>query len=247
MKHLIVVVALLLAPSAAFAQVFGEDEPDPLAPPPPPDDPPVEPPLPPPRPEPAVVAPAVEAEPAPVEAARPLRPEGRSIAIGAGWRFPGDLQAPNVTSARLRLASGLTFEPRLELARASSRFEDPLGTESESATTTVTIETLVRKTLAMRGKVDFEVIGAAGISNRVVNPDGPDNDTTTRAVALAYGVAVGYWFSPHFYVTLTGLNPILSITSQTEDNGPGSTSESSTTGFGLVWDPDITAMAHLYF
>ena len=71
--------------------------------------------------------------------------------------------------------------------------------------------------------------------------------TQTRHAQPGRGVAVGYWFSPHFYVTLTGLNPILSVSSESEDNGPGMTSESSNTGFGLVWDPEVAAMAHLYF
>ena len=33
-----------------------------------------------------------------------------SIGIGLGYRFPTSLQTPNVTSARFRLGSGLTFE-----------------------------------------------------------------------------------------------------------------------------------------
>src|SRR5262245_23032855 len=41
------------------------------------------------------------------------RPEGLSFALGVGYAIPTSLQTPNITTARLRLGSGFTFEPAL--------------------------------------------------------------------------------------------------------------------------------------
>jgi hypothetical protein len=246
MNLMMVAVVLVLAPSAVLAQplpVEGEEteEVTPPPDPPPPPPPPVE----------TRVAPAVEPEPevTPVVAEpKVLRPEAFSIAIGIGYDIPADLQAPNVSSVRFRLPSGLTFEPRIEFARSASTTDTgiPPDPETETTITSTELGVLVRHPLMSNGKVDFEIAGGASLARNVVNPDMADNDTTTTSFGIFYGIAVGYWFTPQVYLTLTGLNPILSTSSRAEEMGPTITVETSNTGVGLVFDPNVFAMLHLY-
>ncbi|HUQ06021.1 MAG TPA: hypothetical protein VM261_26140 [Kofleriaceae bacterium] len=246
MNLMMIAMALMLASSAALAQPLPDDEENPIeaTPPPPPD------PDPPPPPADTRVAPAVDPEPDAPAIAEPkeTRPTAFSIAIGLGYDIPADLQAPNITSVRFRLPSGLTFEPRLEFARAASKTDTgvPPDPETETTTTSTELGVLVRHPLMSNGKVDFEIAGGASLSRSVVNPDMADNDTTTTSFGIFYGIAVGYWFTPHVYLTLTGLNPILSTSSRAEEMGPTITIETSTSGVGLVFDPNIFAMLHLY-
>src|SRR5687767_809034 len=77
--------------------------------------PPVEPaePAPAPEPPPAPPPPPPRRDPTPGPAA-PDRPEGRTMAIGAGWNIGSqDLMVPNTASVRFRFPSGLTFEPSI--------------------------------------------------------------------------------------------------------------------------------------
>lgn len=236
-------LATLVASAAAQPLPGDDEEPGDVTPPP------VDPPPPPPPPVETKVAPAVEPEPevTPVVAEpRATRPTAFSIAIGLGYDLPADLQAPNITSVRFRLPSGLTFEPRVELARSGSTTDTGTPPDTETTTTSTELGVLARHPLMSNGKVDFEIAGGFSLARSVVNPDMADNDTTTTSFGIFYGIAVGYWFTPHVYLTLTGLNPILSTSSRSEEMGPTLTVETSSTGVGLVFDPNVFAMLHLY-
>src|SRR5688572_30201696 len=62
------------------------------------------------------------------------RPDGFSIGIGAGYALPNSLETPNITSARFRLGSGLTFEAAVRLQQ-SSREVDVGATTKDKETT----------------------------------------------------------------------------------------------------------------
>jgi len=175
--------------------------------------------------------------------ADPGRPAGLAVGIGIGYVFPTSLQTPNTASVRLRLPSGLTFEPQLVLATTSTKVDN--GTTTTDKQNEVTLGSLVRYPLRAHGKVDLEVVGSAAVSNRVIDPEGNDNNRTITALNFGYGVAIAYWLSPHWNLSLTASNPLLSYARTRQEVGV-TTTVNKTTTVGLVFDPQIALMIHLY-
>jgi hypothetical protein len=186
-----------------------------------------------------------EAPPAVAEP-RATRPEALSIGIGVGYRFPTELNLPNVTSVRFRLPSGLTFEPQLTFARQSTSTDDGI-TEEDDLVAEVGVAVEVRVPFRAHRKVDFVLLGAAGIDNVTDNPEGDNNSQTTRTIGLGYGVGLDYWINDQWNLSFSARNPILTNTSSSREIGPGAPEVSqSVTTIGLVWDPTVTVMLHLH-
>jgi hypothetical protein len=172
------------------------------------------------------------------------RADGLAIGIGVGYVFPTSLQTPNTTSVRLRLPSGLTFEPQLVFAATSTDVDT--GTPMTTKQNEITLGSLVRYPLKVHQKVDLEVVGSASISNRVVDPDGDNNNRTTTTLGLGYGVAIAYWLSPHWNLSITASNPLLSYTRTRQETAAAVVTVNKTTTIGLVFDPQVALMIHLY-
>jgi len=206
---------------------------------------------PPPPPPPAPVSEAEEDRMDPAEAFEPAdadssshRPEGMTLGIGLGYDLPSDLQVPDVTSVRLRLGSGLTIEPLFEFSRASATFEQG-GVSATATATEMSVAALVRVPFRVHDRVDFTLNGGAGFARTTANPDGPDNDTTTTSLFLIWGIGLDYWLSPHWGLSMTALNPMVSYTKQVE-NDPAGDQTTSGSAFGLVFDPNVLFMLHMY-
>lgn len=236
----IVFGASWLATSLAAAQ----PSPAPLGPPPAP-----------PPPAPAVEPAPVPPPPAPItiHAAEPTdsgRPTELAFGIGVGYTFPTSLQTPNTTSVRIRLASGLTFEPQLVLA-TSSNDADPGngGMTTTNKQSELTLGSLVRYPLRMHRKVDLEAIGSAAISSQTTDPDGDNNNRTITTLNVGYGVGLAYWISRHWNLSLTATNPLITYTRTRQETNvlatPSHTTNKTTT-IGLVFDPTVALMIHLY-
>jgi hypothetical protein len=221
----------LVVPAAAFAQPTA-----PVGPQPDPAAPPVTPATPPSTPPPGAVA---AADPA---VATPGRPSEIGFGIGVGYVFPTSLQTPNTTSVRLRLPTGLTFEPQLVLATTAS----DVAAGGTSRQHEITLGTLVRYPLRVRGSFDLEAIGSATIAVRAVDPANDNNTRTTSSFNLGYGVGIGYWLTAHWCVSLTASNPLVSLARTRQETGPGASTVSDTSTIGLVFEPLVTAMIHLY-
>lgn len=203
---------------------------------------------PPPAPGGPPAAPAAEGPPPPAMSTPrdepdgdPGRPSELAIGIGIGYALPTSLQTPNTTSVRIRLPSGLTFEPQLVLATTS----DDMATSS-SQQNELTLGSLVRYPVRVHHKVDLELVGNASISNRVVDPSGDNNNRTVTTLDLGYGVAIAYWFTRHWNLSVTASNPLLTFSRTRQDTGVNQTTVTKTTTFGLVFDPQVTLMIHLY-
>jgi hypothetical protein len=212
---------------------FGQPTPPPVAEPPPP--PPPEP-----TPEPTVAA-AVVAAP---DLDGP-RPYGTTVGLGFGYFMPAAWDAPNVVSARLRLASGLTIEPRAELSTSSTSMDTGIG-ETSNSFSTLAVGANVRLPLASRGRGDFMLVGGAAAALSKNNPEGADNSVTTTSLALTWGVGIDYWLSRSFSISMTATNPVIAHTS-TSFEAAGDDPSNSTTGLGVVFDPALDVMLHLYF
>jgi hypothetical protein len=194
--------------------------------------------------EPAAMPPPPPPMNAPAEEADTSRPTDLAIAIGVGYRFPTSLQTPNITSVRVRLPSGLTFEPQLVLATTSNDVDTGMTVTNKQSE--ITLGSLVRYPLRVHRKVDLELLGSAAISNSTVDPNGDDNNRTITTITLGYGVGLSYWLSRHWNLSLTASNPLISYVRTRQEQGPAAVTVDKTTTLGLVFEPTVALMIHLY-
>ena len=178
------------------------------------------------------------------------RPDGMTVGFGFGWFLPTDVTVPNTVSVRLRLPSGLTFEPTTRFSYVGQTDEGPGGTQDKTTTTDISFGTLVRVPLRGRGPIDLSVIGAGffDFNKNRFNPDiGTDTVNKTTGFSLGWGLAVDWWFKRHWSFSFTAINPALSYSKSSSEFGGGGESSSSTILIGAIWDPSLFMMMHLYY
>ena len=180
------------------------------------------------------------------------RPSGFAIGLGLGYGLPTNLDTPNRTSARIRLGSGLTFEPLLSIANTKTTHEDPPQPDEEDKVTEFGLAVLVRLPLITHNHVDLEGLASAGFTNTKTNPDGNFNSVTVNTFGIGWGVGVGYWLSRHWQLSMSVTNPIVQYTSRKEQRMDPVTMQriedekDSETTLGVIFVPTVTAMIHLY-
>ena len=172
----------------------------------------------------------------------PDRPEGSAIGIGLGYDLPADVQVPNRTSVRFRLASGMTIEPFA--GAAIDIVSQDAGANSTNLGFEVGAD--LRFPRQLKGKMDFVMIGGGGIGLSVNNPEGPDNNTSTFFLDLHWGIGIDLWLRPTWCLILSATNPALSVQTQSMENPLGDTS-TTTTQVGAIFEPNVIAMLHLFF
>ena len=249
LRRLSVLALVGLGAAPALAQPGTSGLPEDLEDPPPPDavPPPVPDPVPPPAPEPmppsadriAIAPPA----PAPAPARRPT---GTTLGLGVGYSIPADLSTPNLLSARLRLASGLTFEPAVVLNQLSET-DDSGGLETTDRVTEFALGTSVRYPMKSRGRVDFSLVGGVDVARLERNPAGDNNSQTSTQFTVGWGLGLDYWLAPHWGLSMTATNPLFSTQSTTRETGVGSPDVTdSATSVGAIFKPRLAVMLHLY-
>lgn len=177
------------------------------------------------------------------------RPDGFAIALGLGYALPTSLQTPNITSARIRLSSGFEIEPAVRIANesASNELETPAMTdETTDKHTTFSLIALGRLTLIQRGRADFNVLASLGFTTDKTNPDGDFNTTTVNSFGLGWGIGVGYWFSPHWQLSMNVLNDLVTYSSTKTQAAMDTSMTTSTTEIGVTFAPQVFMMLHLY-
>jgi hypothetical protein len=240
---------MVLALTAALVEVAAAQPGPPPGPPPPmdttppPDTQPVEPP--PVQPEKPAQPPPPQQPMVQPEATDDVRPTGTTVALGVGYGLPTSLETPNRTSLRLRLASGLTFEPTFAISNNTEN-RDSGATEETDKTTVFSIVALVRLPIVSKGKVDLDVLGTLGFTTRKENPEDDYNTVTTNSFGVGYGLGIGYWLSHHWQFSMSVTNPLVSYDQSKRQIGPGMTTKSSDTTLGLVFTPAVFMMIHLY-
>ncbi|HUS28904.1 MAG TPA: hypothetical protein VMZ53_10345 [Kofleriaceae bacterium] len=195
-------------------------------------------------PTPVVVA-SPTPQPQPVAESAGPRPDGMALGLGVGYQLPTSLETPNITSFRLRLAGGLTLEPAFAVSNESETAE-AAGVEATNKHTVFSLFAMGRLPLISRGKADFEGLARLGFTNDKDNPDGDFNTTTTNRFGVGWGIAVGYWFSPHWQLSFNVTNDLIDFTSRKTQAGPGMTTKQSSTEIGLIFAPSVFMMLHLY-
>lgn len=246
------VLAVVVVPVSAGAQPVGEPTPPPpasgdvppdtLEPPPPPAPPP--PPPPSPVPPPVEQAPPAEAPPEEPPDERE-RPEGFSVGIGLGYDLPTDLSLPDTATVRFRLASGLTFEPFVVLGVSGSSYDFDAGDSTSDSASEVGLGTNVRIPVVGHGPVDLVLVAGARFDFSSSDPDGSDNESSTVATSLLWGLGLEYWLGRHGVLSLTALNPIVSYSSTTEAQFDGDATQSSWSA-GAIFNPNVLLLAHLF-
>ncbi len=236
---------LALAPTLIVTAIAAaQPAPPPASPPAPPSDTAprdAEPPAPAPAmtPRPTAAAPAlVDPEP------DPARPNGLAFGIGLGYLLPTSLQTPNTTSVRVRLPSGITLEPQLVFATTTDKVDT--GATATNKQSEITLASIVHYPLKVHRKVDLELLGSAGLSTRRIDPNGDNNDRTITTFALGYGLGLGYWITPHWNLSLSASNPLLSYARSRQEMTADQTTVNSSTTLGLVFSPDVALMIHLF-
>ncbi len=242
----LIAAACVLAGGTALAQPGSGTEPSVETPsPPPPQPPPSQPPSPPPPPEPLHVR---ALRPAVVEVAEPApdRPTEFSIGVGVGYRFPTSLQTPNVSSVRFRLPSGFTFEPTLVFATSSHAVDS--GTAATQTATELGIGALLRFPLVRHRRTELQLLAAVDLDNLSQDPNDQNTDdvTSITTTTLRYGVAVGAWITPHLEASLSATSGLVGYTKNRQEQGIGSVLITSDTTIGLIFNPTVTLMIHLY-
>lgn len=214
------------------------------APPPPVDE------APPPAPPPPAPAPAPAPAPVPVPAApEAVAPTDLALGIGIGYQFTtfmNSLETPNIASAALRLANGLTIEPSLIVRNTSQTMEDQPTPSMSTSSTELGLGALVKWPAIRRHHTELDVLGAFLVDSVRDNPDGPDNDTKTTTMTGSWGIGIGYWITRHWQVSFDATNPVFSYIDTSKQTSSTTAMKSSSTTFVIEIDPTIAIMVHLY-
>ena len=240
-------LSLTVSSVAAAQPAPAQPQPLPPQPPPMPQRDPTGPPLvlgpeTPPPPVPGPVAPVPQHQ----EPADTGRPSELAFGIGIGYVLPTSLQTPNTTSVRLRLPTGLTFEPQLVFATTSTDVDNGMTMATSNKQNEVTLGSLERYPFRVHDKVDFELVGSASISVQTSDPDGDDNTRTITTLGIGYGVALAYWFTPHWNLSVTASNPLVSYTRTRQEMTADVVTVNKSSTVGVVFDPQVALMIHLY-
>jgi len=183
------------------------------------------------------------ASPPPMPSSSPAgRPEGMSYGIGVQHESGADLFSPTSASVRIRLASGMTIEPFVNLGTQS---QSMLNGDVKNAQNEVSLAAAVRIPLKSRDKIDLVGIGIGQLAWSQNDPDGKDNNSSAKVFALQYGVGMDYWVTNHWCLSFNVSNPFLSY--QTTSQEISSDADTADLSLGLIWAPQTTAALHLFF
>lgn len=171
------------------------------------------------------------------------RANGMSVGLGINYLLGGaELDRPGGASVRFRMASALTFEPFVRLA---THGQSEMNGDIKNAQNELELGTNVRLPLKSRGKVDLIATAGAFLGVNTNDPDGDDNNSTSTAFGIDYGLGVEYWYNANWCLSFTAKNPFVAYqsTSQEVDND----FTVSAIDVGAIWDPGVELALHLFY
>jgi hypothetical protein len=231
------ITCIVLGASLGVASAQPSPDENPLAGPPPTTTQPATPPAPPP----------------PPPAAPPMvprmsdTPTALAFGIGVGYTFSTSLETPNTVTVRLRLPGGLSFEPILRLVHTGETATTG-GMSTTSSDTEFGLGTNVIWPLWHHGRTEFSLLGQIAFDTDTNTPDtsmSGDNKVTTT-FGLGYGIEIAFWFTHHVMLSLDATNPIIQFSDTTTNTTGMMPVKDSTTTIGLVHDPVVALVIHLF-
>ncbi|MGA9525359.1 MAG: hypothetical protein WBV82_28125 [Myxococcaceae bacterium] len=205
------------------------------------------------------------------------RPTGNTFGIGLGWQTPISILQPNTVSARVRLGKVTLEPSFILGGSSQSTTSDTSSTigtlpPTESSTDgsvggfNAGVGAQVRYPVVSKGPLDFLAIGNVGVSWGSSNEEknGPADgqiETTSRqslGANLGYGLGIEWFLGHGLSLSADATNPLIAysnsnvVTETRADFGGSpavSRNETGGSGFnwGLVFQPQVRIMMHLYF
>ncbi len=155
------------------------------------------------------------------------RPIAGIVAPGIG----GLLSGPTVGSVRVRFPSGLSIEPSVSVGRSAAEVPG-----SMASATNVSAGAAVRFAVARRGSA--QLLGVVGVAGSRASSEMDGVTSTARSAQLSWGLAIDYWVQSHLAVSVSAANPLVSHFRQ---------DDYSATTYGVMLDPTIAMMVHLFY
>lgn len=189
----------------------------------------------------AGLAHSARAEPPPPpradDAATP-RPADFAVGIGVGYSFPATLDKPNLASVRFRFPSGLTIEPRVSVRKTTVDQPGPAPAETQrelGAALSLFVP------MRQRGRAELDAVASFGGDLRRADGLASEN------LAASWGLQVGYWWSRHLELTASATTTLYGYARFAAEPPVAATTQiTSITSYGLVFEPRVALMIHLY-
>jgi hypothetical protein len=164
-----------------------------------------------------------------------------------GYTFSTSLQTPNTVTVRARLRSGLSFEPILRLRNVSETMSTA-GVSTTSTTSEFGVGTNVIFPIWERGRADLDVLGQIAVDTEKDTPDtsASDNNKVTTTFSVGYGIEIGFWITHHWMISMTATNPIISYSNTVANAAGAPAAKDAITTIGLIHDPTISLVVHLF-
>jgi len=160
--------------------------------------------------------------------AAPVRPEGNTLGIGAGFTFPQSILEPNTVGVRLRVGP-VALEPGLRLGGNGTGTankqtftlpgQQPNVNDNQDKASgfDLSLGVNVRYAIASHGPVDLIVIGGAGFSMGTDSSQNDVTNTTTKdttniqsmSASVGYGLGIEWFVGHGLSVGADATNPLL--------------------------------------
>lgn len=205
----------------------------------------------PPPPPPPPPAPPPDAEPMaedgpPPPACHRGNPDDRLVGIGTGYVLPADLDAFNTVSVRFRFGR-LTIEPRADFSYQTISNDLGAAGSDDTKIGTLAVGAGGRFVLAESRGIELVALGSASISHGVVNPEGDENSTKQTTLGLRWGLGLDYWLSSRWVLSMSATNPFFEHSRTTREQLASEDLTDTETGIGVIWNPTVVGMVHLFF
>ena len=185
-------------------------------------------------------------------------PTERTIGIGAGVAFPGEIFTFNTFLADFNLADGdWQVQPLVTagINRGTVKFDDgTTDTEDANGNTFIGVGARAKKRLAEMPRARLHGIASAlvAFNSQFTDPDGSDNNLTdtTTALSLGWGLGVEVWILKWLSMEATATNPLVTFTTNKQEQDTPTDPVVTTTNsfqFEGTFDPSVAFVWKVWF
>jgi len=179
-------------------------------------------------------------------ACRTGNPDDRLVGIGTGYVLPSDLDAVNTVSVRFRFGR-LTIEPMAEFSYHTISNDLGAAGSDDTKIGTLAVGAGGRFVIAESRGIELVGLGSASIGHSFVNPEGDENSTKQTSLSMRWGIGLDYWLSSRWVLSMSATNPIFEHSRTTREQLASEDLTDTESGIGLIWNPTVVGMVHLFF